>query len=51
MRTSSRWRVLLSIVLLVVAWKPRRPNVDLVTTLWHVIDLVWIVMFPILYLV
>ena len=40
-----------AIVLLVVAWKPRRANVDLVTTLWHVIDLVWIVMFPILYLV
>jgi len=39
------------VVLLVVAWRPRAANVVLVTTLWHVIDLVWIVMFPILYLV
>lgn len=39
------------VVLLVVAWRPRPANVELVTTLWHVIDLVWIVMFPILYLV
>jgi len=39
------------LVLLVVAWRPRPANVELVTTLWHVIDLVWIVMFPILYLV
>jgi len=38
------------VVLLLVAWKPRPANVDLATTLWHVIDLVWIVMFPVLYL-
>ncbi|PST20632.1 NorE accessory protein for nitric oxide reductase [Mesorhizobium plurifarium] len=40
-----------AIILFVVAWRPRRANVELVTTLWHVIDLVWIVMFPVLYLV
>lgn len=39
------------VLLLLVAWRPRQANVALVTTLWHVIDLVWIVMFPILYLV
>ncbi|APG84063.1 cytochrome c oxidase subunit 3 [Sinorhizobium americanum] len=39
------------VLLLLVAWRPRPANVDLVTTLWHVIDLVWIVMFPIVYLV
>ncbi|WOS63895.1 cytochrome c oxidase subunit 3 [Sinorhizobium fredii] len=39
------------LVLLVVAWRPRPANVVLVTTLWHVIDLVWIVMFPVVYLV
>ncbi|MBP2234940.1 nitric oxide reductase NorE protein [Sinorhizobium kostiense] len=38
------------IVLLLLAWRPRPANVELATTLWHVIDLVWIVMFPILYL-
>ncbi|WP_113486340.1 cytochrome c oxidase subunit 3 [Rhizobium cremeum] len=39
-----------SVILLIVAWRPQRQNVILITTLWHAIDLVWIVMFPILYL-
>ncbi|MGX5668707.1 cytochrome c oxidase subunit 3 family protein [Rhizobium daejeonense] len=39
-----------SVILLIVAWRPARQNVLMITTLWHVIDLVWIVMFPILYL-
>ncbi|WP_112946263.1 cytochrome c oxidase subunit 3 [Hyphomicrobiales bacterium] len=38
-------------VLLIVAWRPASGNVTLITTLWHVIDLVWIVMFPLVYLV
>ncbi|WP_077964990.1 cytochrome c oxidase subunit 3 [Ensifer adhaerens] len=38
-------------VLLIVAWRPKPGNVALITTLWHVIDLVWIVMFPLVYLV
>ncbi len=39
-----------SAILLLVAW--RQPgNIVLITTLWHVIDLVWIVMFPLVYLV
>ncbi|MEI2298257.1 cytochrome c oxidase subunit 3 [Ensifer sp. MJa1] len=37
-------------VLLIVAWQPKPGNVALITTLWHVIDLVWIVMFPLVYL-
>lgn len=37
-------------VLLVVAWRPSKSNVALITTLWHVIDLVWVLMFPLLYL-
>lgn len=40
-----------SAVLLLVAWRPSRANVFLIATLWHAIDLVWLVMFPILYLV
>lgn len=40
-----------SAILLLVAWRPSPANVSLITTLWHVIDLVWIVMFPIVYLV
>lgn len=39
-----------SILLLIVAAKPSRSNITLVTTLWHVVDLIWIVMFPLLYL-
>ena len=37
-------------VLLLVAWRPSRGNVAMVATLWHAIDLVWLVMFPIVYL-
>ena len=38
-------------LLFLVAVFPKNENVTLVTTLWHVIDLVWIVIFPIVYLV
>ncbi|WP_411034951.1 cytochrome c oxidase subunit 3 [Shinella sp. BYT-45] len=37
-------------ILLLVAWRPSRANVVTIATLWHAIDLVWLVMFPILYL-
>jgi nitric oxide reductase NorE protein len=39
-----------AIALLLVAWRPARENLVLIATLWHVIDLVWLVIFPILYL-
>ena len=39
-----------AIILLLVALRPARENVTLIATLWHVIDLVWLVIFPILYL-
>ncbi|WP_025199888.1 cytochrome c oxidase subunit 3, partial [Brucella sp. NF 2653] len=39
-----------SVILMLVAWRPSRSNVLLIATLWHAIDLVWLVMFPILYL-
>ncbi|MDK1377652.1 cytochrome c oxidase subunit 3 [Sinorhizobium sp. 6-70] len=39
------------LILLLVAWRQTPGNVTLITTLWHVIDLIWIVMFPIIYLV
>jgi nitric oxide reductase NorE protein len=38
-------------LLLIVAVKPKDENVTLVTTIWHIIDLVWIVIFPVIYLV
>lgn len=40
-----------SAVLLLVAWRPSRDNIHLIATLWHVIDLIWLVMFPLVYLV
>lgn len=43
--------VFVAVLLLLVAAWPKDENVTLVTTLWHVIDLVWIVIFPIVYLV
>lgn len=43
--------VFVGALLLLVAWRPSRANITLVTTLWHVIDLVWLVMFPVVYLV
>ncbi|MER8461831.1 cytochrome c oxidase subunit 3 [Mesorhizobium sp. M1396] len=39
-----------AMVLLLVSWRADRPNVLLITTLWHVFDLIWIVMFPLVYL-
>ncbi len=39
-----------SLVLGIVALRPNRENVHLITTLWHVIDLVWLVVFPVIYL-
>ena len=39
----------LALVLLLVALKPRQPNVIMVTTIWHVVDLIWLVMFPLVY--
>ncbi len=37
-------------ILFLVAWRPARGNVVMIATLWHAIDLVWLVMFPIVYL-
>lgn len=39
-----------SVILVLVACRPSPSNVLLISTLWHAIDLVWLVMFPVLYL-
>jgi len=39
-----------SLVLALMARFPSPENIHLVTTLWHVIDIVWLVMFPVVYL-
>jgi nitric oxide reductase NorE protein len=42
--------VFLSLVMLLIARRPERSNVALVTTVWHVVDIVWLVIFPVVYL-
>jgi nitric oxide reductase NorE protein len=42
--------VFLGLVMLVVARRPSQSNVILVATIWHVIDIVWLVIFPVVYL-
>ncbi|MDH6268193.1 nitric oxide reductase NorE protein [Rhizobium sp. SG_E_25_P2] len=42
--------VFLSLIMLLVARRPQPGNVALVATLWHAVDLVWLVIFPIVYL-
>ncbi|MBP2445079.1 cytochrome c oxidase subunit 3 [Rhizobium leguminosarum] len=39
-----------SLLLVLVARFPSPQNVHLMTTLWHVIDIVWLVMLPVVYL-
>ncbi|NKL02963.1 cytochrome c oxidase subunit 3 family protein [Rhizobium leguminosarum bv. viciae] len=40
-----------SLVLALLVRFPDPQNIHLMTTLWHVIDIVWLVMFPIVYLI
>ena len=42
--------IFLSLLMLVIARKPEPSNVTLVATVWHVIDIVWLVIFPVVYL-
>ncbi|ANL30490.1 nitric oxide reductase (cytochrome c) subunit E (plasmid) [Rhizobium phaseoli] len=39
-----------ALVLALMARFPSPENIHLMTTLWHVIDIVWLVMFPVIYL-
>lgn len=39
-----------AVLFILVAMKPKPTNVAILTTIWHVIDLVWLVMFPLIYL-
>lgn len=40
----------LALVLILLACRPRQSDVVMATTIWHVVDLIWLVMFPLLYL-
>lgn len=39
-----------ALLFIVVAMRPQRSNIAMLATVWHVIDLVWLVMFPLIYL-
>lgn len=38
-------------ILAIVAWHARPDEVEIGTSFWHMIDLIWLVMYPIIYLV
>ena len=40
----------LALVLILLAYRPRQRDVVMATTIWHIVDLIWLVMFPLLYL-
>lgn len=40
----------IAMLFVLVACKPERSNIVLLATVWHVIDLIWLVMFPLIYL-
>ncbi|MCA0418339.1 MAG: cytochrome c oxidase subunit 3 family protein [Proteobacteria bacterium] len=39
-----------AILLLMVAWRPAPRPVETVTTIWHLVDLVWLLILPVIYL-
>lgn len=42
--------VFIALLMLLIARRPVPSNVALVATVWHVIDIVWLVIFPVVYL-
>jgi nitric oxide reductase NorE protein len=42
--------IFLGLVMLLIARRPERSSTVLVTTVWHVINIVWLVIFPVVYL-
>jgi nitric oxide reductase NorE protein len=38
-------------ILAIVAWKPSVENVETGTAFWHMVDLIWVMLFPIVYLI
>lgn len=37
-------------LLALAAWKTSRANVETVTAFWHLVDLIWVLLYPLLYL-
>ncbi|WP_156959025.1 cytochrome c oxidase subunit 3 [Labrenzia sp. DG1229] len=38
------------VILALVAWKTTSRNVEVGTAFWHMVDLVWVLLFPVIYL-
>ena len=44
--------VMMGIVLLgIVAWRASQENVETGTAFWHMVDLIWVMLFPVVYLI
>jgi nitric oxide reductase NorE protein len=44
--------VILGLIILgIVAWKPSLDNVETGTAFWHMVDLIWVLLYPIVYLI
>lgn len=43
--------VLGAVILAIVAWHAQRDAVEIGTSFWHMIDLIWLVMYPIIYII
>ncbi|MCF6195088.1 MAG: cytochrome c oxidase subunit 3 family protein [Emcibacter sp.] len=38
------------IILIIVGWKDSVENIEIGATFWHMVDLIWIILFPLIYL-
>ncbi len=38
------------VILVIVAWKNSNENLEIGATFWHMVDLIWIILFPLVYL-
>ncbi len=38
------------VILIIVAWKNNEENLEIGATFWHMVDLIWIILFPLIYL-
>jgi nitric oxide reductase NorE protein len=38
------------VILLLVMWRDEPRNIEVGTAFWHMVDLVWVLLFPVIYL-
>lgn len=39
------------VIMAIVAWKPSLENVETCVSFWHMVDLIWVLLYPIVYLI